>query len=438
MFKRFAFILAALITAGLFVNPGSASLAAEKKSQAAKSWQIGAPIVNYWAGPPMTDAVAQQMAEGGWNLVWCTEKDLDTARRHGLRAMLQDGLLNPESLDDQVKRGQLDALIDRVKVHPAMYSYHLRDEPNVSAFLSLGRLAEYLRKRDPAHLAYINLYPTYANNEQLGAKGDTVTSYKEYLRQFGETVKPALISWDHYHFASSDRNDAEFLGTPTITDGKDGWQYFLNLALIRQAAQKAKIPFLNIVQASSWTPSMRVPNGDELRFLVYTTLAYGAQGISYYVYCYPKHIGGIANPDGTTTVLYDALKILNREFIAIASQLQPLYSLGVYHMGMIPIGGEPLPAGSAFTVDPPVAPMSYKPPEKMKGMLLGAFGKTGRPTHVIVVNLDYTQEMATTVVGPGPMEVFDPGTGKWEPSGQGKRAPIRLLPGGGKLLRVRH
>ncbi len=55
----------------------------------------------------------------------------------------------------------------------------------------------------------------------------------------------------------------------------------LNLALIRQAAEKAQLPFLNIAQTWTWTPSMRVPNADEMRYLVYTTLAYGAPGISY-------------------------------------------------------------------------------------------------------------------------------------------------------------
>ena len=61
---------------------------------------------------------------------------------------------------------------------------------------------------------------------------------------------------------------------------------------VRQAAMDAHIPWLNIVQASSWTPAMRVPNADELRYLVYTTLAYGAQGISYYVYTAAGHDGG--------------------------------------------------------------------------------------------------------------------------------------------------
>ena len=38
---------------------------------AAASWKVGTPIVTYWCGPSMTDATATQMAEGGFNLVWC-------------------------------------------------------------------------------------------------------------------------------------------------------------------------------------------------------------------------------------------------------------------------------------------------------------------------------------------------------------------------------
>lgn len=431
-----AFVPAMMIVSGLFLGLHTAG-AAGKKPSAPKTWKIGPPIVTYWAGPPMTDATAVQMKEGGFNLVWCAEKELDTARRHGLRAMLQDGIIDPASLDDPVKRAKLDALIDRVKGHPALYAYYITDEPNTSVFPALGKLVEYLRQRDPAHLAYINLFPTYATNEQLGSTGDTPTAYRDHVSRFVETVKPALISYDHYHFTSSDRSDNEFQGTPAVAGGKDGWQYFLNLSLIRDAAQKADVPFLNIVQASSWHPSMRIPGPDEMRFLVYTTLAYGGQGISYFVYYHPDIRGAIANADGTPTVLYHALKVLNREFFAIASQIQPLRSLGVYHLGMMPQGGVTLPAGSAFALDPPVAPMAYNPPEKMKGLVLGTFGKKDRPTHAVAVNLDYTKTLSTAIVGPGTLEAFDPATSTWVRSREGKRMPVELKPGGGVLVRVR-
>ncbi len=388
-------------------------------------WETGTPIVSYWAGPAMSDNTAQQMAEGGWNLVWCNEKELDVVAQHGLRGQLQDSLLAPGSLEDPAQHQKLDELIARVRQHPSLYSYFITDEPGATNFPALGKLAGYLRERDPLHLAYINLFPTYASNEQLGNRGAKIPAYEEHLRQYVEVVKPALVSYDHYQF----------------TTNGDSSDYFLNLSLIRQASQDSGLPFLNIVQACTWSPSMRVPAPDEMRFLVYTTLAYGAQGISYYVYCWPGHIGGIANPDGTPTPIYAALKTLNRDFVAIASQLRLLKSIGVYHAGMLPPGSRPLSADAGFQFDPPVSAMEYKSKEPARGMLLGTFGapsKKGRglkATHAVVVNLDYNTETVVGIQEGGRLEVFNPTTAEWTPA-KTKRAELHLAPGGGKLVRV--
>jgi len=385
--------------------------------EGAARWTLGKPIVTYWAGPRLTDAVAQQLAEGGWNVVWASEEDLDVAARHGLRAQLQHPLLHPESLDDPQRRDRLDALVDRVKNHPALYSYFLRDEPNAKDFPGLGKLVAYLRERDPAHLAYINLFPTYANNAQLGTEGDVVTAYREHLRLYMEIVQPDLVSYDHYQFRANG----------------DGDQYFLNLAMIRETALQAGVPFLNIVQACSWTPSMRVPNGDELRYLVFTSLAYGAQGISYYVYCWPNHVGGMANPDGTPTPLYHAAQILNRRFEAVAEQLQPLQSLAAYHAGKVPLGATALPDDSPIQVK--AAGANPGTAEEGEGWLLGLFGPAAdRPTHAVVVNLDYRAARTAEVQGAGVWEIFDPEARTWT---EAERDAVRLdfPPGGGFLLR---
>ena len=389
--------------------------AAETEPAAIVSWQVGTPIATYWAGPSLTDTVAQQMVEGGFNLVWCgSEKELDVAGHYGLRGLFTNGLLVPASLDDPKRREQLDALIARVSKHPAFYAYHLIDEPNASQFPLLGKLVAYLRRRDPLHLAYINLFPTYANNKQLGTKGDVVTAYKEHLRLYIEQVKPSLISYDHYQFRLKG----------------DGNQYFLNLAMIRRAALEAGVPFLNIVQACTWAPkAMRVPNPDELRYLVYSTLAYGAQGISYYVYAHVNHIGSLVSLDGTPGPLYHAVKYYNREFIAIARELQPLRSLGVYHTSMREPGCEPLPKDALFYLD------SLQPPTLPRGFLLSFFGAKEKPTHAVVVNLDYTTKVNTSLVSPSELELFNATTAQWT---NAKKAAIELIlpPGGGKLVRI--
>ncbi len=446
-----------------------ACLASAVSAEAAAGWKMGAPIVTYWAGPmPMTDAVAKQMADGGWNLVWVTRRgaakgvgvvehfrtQLDVLQRHGLRGILGLGYVprDPDkfkALDDPKMKAELDAIVEAVREHPALYAYSLKDEPNVALFPILARMKDYLQKKDPAHLVYVNLYPIYASNKQLGTTGEPAPAYREYLRQFVETFRPQLLSYDHYHF--------------TVQGDRD--QYFLNLAEIRRAALDAGIPFMAIVQACSWTVNMRIPTGEELRWLAYTTLAYGSQGISWYVYGYPGHDGGMINPAGTyrepriaramgsavlggpPTPLYYYVRELHKEFLAIATELQPLRSLAVYHVGMLPEGTLPLPADAVFRLDPPVPPKDYATP--VEGFVIGTFGPGESPTHALVVNLDYRtysgrgqprreeflKPVRRALVGPGRLEVFDAETSKWSPA-DSNRVELRLPPGSGILVRV--
>ncbi len=399
MMTRWLMVVAVL---GLCANWNKA---AEKPQE---QWKVGEPIVTYYAGPAMSEAVAAQMAEGGFNVVWCGEKDLDLLQKHGLRGMLHDKLLSPATLEDAAERAKLDALIERVRKHPAMYSYYIIDEPSAATFGQLGKLVAYLKQRDPSSLAYINLFPTYASNEQLGTKGDVVTAYREHLRQFIDTVKPMLLSYDHYQFNVNGDSD----------------QYFLNLDMIRRASQDAGVPFLNIVQAASWAPNVRVPTPDETRYLVYTTLGYGAQGISYYVYCWPGHSGGIATAEGAPTPIYAALKTLNREFVAIARELATHRSLAIYHTKMKEPGTEHVPASAAFKVTESSA--------NDRGIMLGCF----ESDYILIVNLNYRAETSAIIAGPGPLELFDATNGTWSKQ-QGAETTLKLLPGGGTLARVK-
>lgn len=412
-----------------------------------KSWEIGAPIITYYCGPEITDATAKHMADAGFNLSWSTDKDLDTLHKHGIRAMIRmDDICGPSAMDTPEGVARLDALIDRVKNHPAMYAYYIRDEPGAALFPQLARVVAHIRERDPAHLAYLNLFPSYAQIGQLlfgvenrpgHSAAATAAEYQEHLRTFIEQVKPGLLSYDHYHFRA---------------DGTDDGQYFLNMALIRRAALEANIPWMNIVQGCTWTKEMRAPNGNELRWLHYTSLAYGAQALSYFVYWAgglyddlmtagmpQEQIGMLYRPDGTTTPQYLAVKELNPQFVAVATQLRPLRSLDAYHVGAVPLGAKALPTNAPFALAFTGESESKLP---ATGMLLGYFGKPAQsgqsiePTHVLVVNLDHQTRVTTTVVGPATLESFDVKTRRWT-RGPGPRLTLTLPPGGGTLVRVR-
>lgn len=404
---------------------------------ALSAWTVGTPIVTYYAGPALTDANAQQMAAGGWNLVWArTAAELDVAYAHNLRAMWAG------SLDD--------ATIKSIRDKPALYNYYVADEPSVTYVANarqnawftdqtvngvveegLASIVSRLKGLDLNHPAYINLYPTYASSAQLGA-----ADYPTYLSEYMSIVKPELLSYDNYQFFGDFYGD----GSGIYGDRPD---YFKNMAIISHTAKQAGIPFLNIVQACSWSSYMRVPTGDELRYLYNTSLAYGAAGVSDFVYREPGFAGGMANADGTTTTLYNTAKTINPEFVAVGEQVQSMKHIGAYHLGDLPPGygttdgSSPmrLPSNSPFTLSgiPDSEFVDWNP---VKGALLGLWGLTDNltdATRALVVNLDYVNHLTTRVTGPGNLSVFDPLTGRWIAQNHAY-ADLNLEPGGSFLV----
>jgi hypothetical protein len=399
-----------------------------------EGWTQKQFLITFWCPPPATEEVLAAAAAEGYNLTWVSADGLDMAAKHKMRAMLTDGLLNPATLDDPAKQAQLDALIEKVKNHPALEAYFITDEPGAGAFPGLGKLVAYLRERDPAHLAYINLFPTYANEAQLGVSADaaerakvgypqnfagvgasdkTVLAYREHLKQFVEIVKPDLISYDHYHFLKN----------------RDGSQYFLNLALIRDAALEAGKPFLNIIQASTIEKSWRLPNAEETRFLVFTTMAYGGRGICYFLYWGPESYGGLYR-DGKPTPMVKEVAAINAEIAQFGPALMELDSTAVYHTAPLPLGTQAVPADAPvrFTAD--------------GEFVLGLFGKQGKTTAFMVVNRNYKQdaEAAVKVDIPGSkLQELDRKTGQWADGpalGAERELKVKLAPGDGRLFRV--
>lgn len=377
-------------------------------------WKQNSLFITFCCAPPASDANMKRIADQGFNLVPTSEEALPFAEKYGLKITLQHGLLHPSSLDDPVKREQLDALIDRVSRSPAMDSYYLYDEPQQFEFPTWARLAEYLRKRDPAHWSYINLHPIYA--KFYGTKGDQSSIYENYLSVFVKKVKPAVLSYDHYHFFKN-----KYLGFP-----EDGKQYFLNLALIREAAIAGQIPFNNIIQASTYDRNWRMPTENELRWLIYTTLAYGGRGISYFLYWGPEKWGGFYR-EGKSVPVDAALPRLNSEIAALSPFLMNKQSLHVYHSGPLPEGCLPFNRACPIKIT------------SQGEFVLGLFGKsTAAIDSFMIVNRSYSNaETATFSTPPANLERFETVTREWIKCKPNKdhQYSVNLQPGQGQLFR---
>jgi hypothetical protein len=297
-------------------------------------WQPDEYPISYWVGPPRAfNTLATWQTVKDCNFTVCGQyggysvadnrQMLDVCAQLGLKAMIVDGRTSWEAtfLDDHVAR--IKSLVADFGSHPATYGYYIVDEPSADRFPALAKVSQELQRQDPKHLPYINLLPTYASPEQLGTP-----TYAEHLDTFLRLVKPAVLSYDHYAL---------------LKDGSDRADYFENLALIREYGQRYGVPPWNIILSLPHL-SYRDPTAAEMRWQVYTSLAYGIKGLMWFTYWtmpeWERDFGGtaIVNPKGEPARLYPIVKQLNGETRVLGRTLLGLTSTGVYHTGAIPSG----------------------------------------------------------------------------------------------------
>lgn len=376
-------------------------------------WKQKDFLISYCCEAPANETSIVNAKSQCFNLIPAWQETLDFAQKHNVKIMLEHGLLHPTTVHSAEKLKQLDGLISKLKNHPGLGAYYVFDEPQSAAFHDVAVLVEFLRKRDPYHLAFVNMLPIYGVPGKLDT--DPSITYLQFLRQYIDSVKPELLSYDYYNFY---RNKD---GTPYDLPG-----YFVNLGLIRQAAIEAHIPFMNIIQASTFLKEYRLPTASEMRWQVYTTLAYGARGINYFLYWGPKSYGGLYQ-DGKETELLKPVVQLNKEIAALGPELMNLETVNVYHTAPQP------PGATAFPEQSPVRITSSGE------FIIGFFSSKGKQNTFMIVNRDYKHAATAKLRIPGKdtIEEFDREKTAWRTHRPeaGENFAISLDAGDGKLFR---
>ena len=213
-----------------------------------------------WDSSPSDPAQLQLMKEAGLNISgFCAPKDLPAVLAAGLACFVSDPRVNgydwTKMPPEAELRGNITAAVRDVENNPAVLGFFLRDEPGADLFPGLGQAAKILVELLPEKWPYVNLFPTYASNAQLGTP-----DYATYLRRFVEAVHPPFISWDNY----------------SVVEGEMRDRFYTNLELVRRQSLESHIPFWNIVLANTLFNYME-PSDATFSLQAYSTLAYGGR-----------------------------------------------------------------------------------------------------------------------------------------------------------------
>lgn len=388
------------------------------------AWQPEEFPLSYWVGPPREFNTLQAWQtikdcnftvagqHGGYSRE-DTLKMLDFCAQIGMKAMVVDGRTSWQSAFDENFTDLIAGVVADYGSHPATYGYYILDEPSADLFPALGKVSQELQRQDPRHLPYINLFPTYASPEQLGTP-----TYAEHLDKYLSIVKPPVLSYDHYAL---------------MKDGTDRVDYFENLALIREYGLRYNVPPWNIILSLPHL-SYRDPSAAEMRWQVYTSLAYGMKGLMWFTYWtmpeWEREFGGtgIVNPKGEPARLYPIVKQVNGEARVLGKTLLGLTSTGVYHTGETPRGCERLGVDAAIQM-----------PQDLP-LLIGFFTDAQGQQYAMVVNRDHANPVEFTlslkphVVGLTEISAAD-GADKPLEVAEAK-AKLSLAAGDGRLLRL--
>ncbi len=369
-------------------------------------------VIMPWDWPANDSATLKDIYDCGFNMAGFVSTDaLDAVTQAGLKAFVSDNSIrvarNGSELSDEEINKRVSAIAMKTVQNPTVFGYYMIDEPGASMFPYLKKWKDAWSKNAPNALAYINLFPNYANfEEQLNAE-----NYEDYLEKYVATVKPDFISYDNYSIQSD------------LTVHED---YYKNLAAVRDIALKNDIPFWNIVASMKFFDYAK-PTYSSLCFGLYTTLAYGGKGITYFKYLNPT-TGDFrfapVDPFGNKTPTWSLLQNVNLQMHAIGKVYSKLKSIHVFHYTDSDRHSHGLESSNFIASI-----------ESGEDLLVGEFEDEAKKPYVIIVNKSLTksQYLQLTFKEPGTVYQINNYTGTAH-SFTGESC--WLAPGQGRILYV--
>lgn len=264
-----------------------------------------------------------RLVDCGFNLGMSTESVEGAKKIFNLIDTLHFNMLiaNGKLLKSDFKK-----VVDDLKDEPHLAGWKFIDEPHFDDLSQLSK--EYLKLTEycPEKLVYINivgvLEPLFTGK---------LSSFPDYLSLIDKYFHPTLWSYDLYPF--SIKNNELYISYDS---------FFAALEIFSKKSKETGYPFWTYCQSMAYKNRViERPATTEsyLRFCIFSSLAYGAQGIVYWTYGQRKstnsetYLSALINLNGEITpAWYAALKVNNeiKKYNNVFYNSQPV---NIKHLG---------------------------------------------------------------------------------------------------------
>lgn len=214
-----------------------------------------------------------------------------------------------------VDKEKLAEYLEFTKKFRHVAGYYVWDEPLADEKIqAAAEQVALMEKLDPQRLPFTVAIPSY-NATHTWENG----LFPQYLRQYADTIEPAVMSLDYYPFSPRRQEPADQL---------DNCKLFLDIALLRQIALEKDMPMWFYFQTQDDPAYGKYYNlsPEKMRMQQFNALLYGAKGLQNY-----NIFPGALNDDGTPGPLYWFTKEINHRSAMWGKTLMALTSRHVFH-----------------------------------------------------------------------------------------------------------
>ena len=242
------------------------------------------------------------------------------------------------SLSDSVRDNWVNFDMTNYKDHAALWGDDLIDEPGADSFASIAAALNAYHSKAKGKIGLVNLFPAYANNEQLNEEtdmdsfknfmlfgagcGEEADRFKKYTSDYINTIDTDYICVDIYPMNEEIDNSGKLVKTTN-----SGW--LRNLDILAKACRETGRSLWVITQAAGLTNSGEKGSGNprwcdetsDISQQAYASLAFGAGAIIHAEFAakgwwdMDSHMIGA---DGKPTDTYDAVKAVDKDLAAFA------------------------------------------------------------------------------------------------------------------------